>query len=51
MQPIEERVQLIKNGKRVDKNFSYTSDNNKQWMSVETLQEWINNNKNKIGKI
>ena len=42
---------LIKNGKRVDKNFSYTSDNNKQWMSVETLQEWINNNKNKIGKI
>jgi len=33
---------LIKNGKRVDKNFSYTSDNNKQWMSVETLQNWKN---------
>ena len=42
---------LIKNGKKVEKNFSYTSDNNKKWMSIETLQNWINNNKNKIGKI
>jgi UDP-N-acetylglucosamine 4,6-dehydratase (inverting) len=42
---------LIKNGKIVEKNFSYTSDNNKEWMSIETLQDWIKNNKNKIGKI
>jgi FlaA1/EpsC-like NDP-sugar epimerase len=42
---------LIKNGKRVKEGFSYTSDNNKDWMSIETLQEWIEHNKNKIGKI
>ena len=42
---------LIKNGKQVENGFSYTSDNNKDWMSIETLQEWINNNRNKIGKI
>jgi len=42
---------LIKNGIKVEDGFSYTSDNNKEWMSVETLQEWIDNNKNKIGKI
>ena len=43
--------ELIKNGKQVENGFSYTSDNNKDWMSIETLQEWINNNRNKIGKI
>jgi FlaA1/EpsC-like NDP-sugar epimerase len=42
---------LIKNGKQVENGFSYTSDNNEEWMSIETLQEWIKNNKNKIGKI
>jgi FlaA1/EpsC-like NDP-sugar epimerase len=41
---------LIKNGKRVVKDFSYTSDNNREWMSMETLREWVKNNKNKIGK-
>jgi len=42
---------LIKDGKPVESGFSYTSDNNKDWMSIETLHEWINSNKNKIGKI
>jgi FlaA1/EpsC-like NDP-sugar epimerase len=42
---------LIKNGKQVEKGFSYTSDNNKDWMSIETLQEWIKTNKDKIGRI
>ena len=42
--------ELIKNGKRVAKDFSYTSDNNREWMSMETLREWVKNNKNKIGK-
>jgi FlaA1/EpsC-like NDP-sugar epimerase len=41
---------LIKDGKKVENNFNYTSDNNKDWMSIEFLQEWINNNKSKIGK-
>lgn len=31
----------IKNGKKVPDGFSYTSDNNKEWMSVEELRDWI----------
>jgi len=42
---------LIKNGNKVEVGFSYTSYNNKDWMSVYTLRQWIDNNKNKIGKI
>jgi len=42
---------LIKNGNKVEVGFSYTSYNNKDWMSVDTLRQWIDNNKNKIGKI
>jgi UDP-N-acetylglucosamine 4,6-dehydratase (inverting) len=43
--------ELIKDGKRVEEGFSYTSDNNLEWMSVDTLQNWIENNVNKIGLI
>jgi len=42
---------LIKGGKKVADNFSYTSKNNTDWMSIKHLQEWIKNNINKIGKI
>ena len=42
---------LIKKGRKVEYGFSYTSDNNAEWMSIEHLQEWIKNNINKIGKI
>jgi UDP-N-acetylglucosamine 4,6-dehydratase/5-epimerase len=41
----------IKDGKKVAEGFSYTSDNNQEWMSVATLQDWIEENKDKIGKI
>jgi UDP-N-acetylglucosamine 4,6-dehydratase (inverting) len=41
----------IKDGKKVAEGFSYTSDNNQEWMSVETLQAWIAENQQKIGKI
>jgi UDP-N-acetylglucosamine 4,6-dehydratase (inverting) len=41
----------IKNGKKVDENFIYSSDNNNEWMSNADLQEWISRNKEKIGKI
>jgi len=41
----------IKNGKKVEDGFSYTSDNNDDWMSIDTLQKWIKENKDKIGKI
>ena len=39
----------IKNGKLVREGFSYTSDNNKEWMSKEALTQWINENSSKIG--
>jgi FlaA1/EpsC-like NDP-sugar epimerase len=41
----------IKAGKKVEEGFSYSSNDNKEWMSVEKLQNWIESNKEKIGKI
>ena len=41
----------IKNGKKVPEGFSYTSDNNSDWMAPETLHEWIKSNQNKIGSV
>lgn len=41
----------IKDGCRVQEGFSYTSDNNKEWMSIEVLQAWIAENHKKIGVI
>jgi UDP-N-acetylglucosamine 4,6-dehydratase/5-epimerase len=33
----------IRSGRRVDPNFIYSSESNDQWMSVQDLQEWIEN--------
>jgi len=41
----------INDGVRVSENFTYTSDNNAEWMEISELQEWIKTNKNKIGGI
>jgi UDP-N-acetylglucosamine 4,6-dehydratase/5-epimerase len=41
----------IGDGIRVPENFIYTSDNNKEWMKISELQEWIEKNKMKIGNI
>jgi UDP-N-acetylglucosamine 4,6-dehydratase (inverting) len=41
----------VKDGKLVAADFTYCSDNNDDWMSIETLQAWIAQNRNKIGKI
>lgn len=41
----------IKNGKRVEEGFSYTSDNNAEWMTGADLQAWIDANREKIGSI
>ena len=41
----------IKDGKKVLKDFTYCSDNNAEWMSVEALQSWIAQNREKIGKL
>jgi FlaA1/EpsC-like NDP-sugar epimerase len=41
----------IKDGRKVPEGFVYTSDNNSDWMSVELLQHWIEENRTKIGAI
>jgi UDP-N-acetylglucosamine 4,6-dehydratase len=41
----------IGSGCKVAEGFTYTSDNNSEWMSVETLQTWIAAHRNKIGAI
>lgn len=40
----------IKNGRNVPEGFSYTSDNNADWMSPKALTDWIAANRDKIGK-
>ena len=41
----------IKNGKLVPSDFTYSSDNNKEWMTKEELSDWISSKKGKIGII
>ena len=41
----------IKDGKKVPDGFSYTSDNNPEWMTQAELQAWIDANRGKIGNI
>jgi UDP-N-acetylglucosamine 4,6-dehydratase len=39
----------VKDGIKVKEGFSYTSDNNKSWMTDKELQEWLFKNHDKIG--
>jgi UDP-N-acetylglucosamine 4,6-dehydratase len=41
----------INHGKKVDPDFTYSSDNNKEWMSIEQLRKWIAANRENIGRI
>ena len=41
----------INGGKLVNPDFTYCSDNNTDWMSIETFRSWIECNCEKIGKI
>lgn len=41
----------IKDGVRVNPEFTYRSDNNPEWMGVEVLRNWIEQNRTKIGAI
>jgi len=34
----------IKEGKKVDSNFIYSSENNDEWMTSDQLKAWINKN-------
>lgn len=38
----------IKNGKLVREDFTYCSNNNDEWMSIDTLKAWIDINKHKF---
>ncbi len=42
---------MIKGGRKVPEGFSYTSDNNTEWMQINELRNWIKINKEKIGSI
>ena len=46
-----EDPERINGGKLVNADFTYSSDNNHHWMSVEVLANWIAQNRDKIGKI
>ena len=41
----------INDGVKVPEDFTYTSNNNNDWMSVDSLKNWIKTNKDFIGKI
>jgi hypothetical protein len=41
----------MKGGKLVAPEFTYCSDNNKDWMSIDALKEWMAQNSEKIGKV
>lgn len=41
----------IKDGKKVAEDFVYASDNNTEWMSIQTLRAWIDANRAKVGNI
>jgi UDP-N-acetylglucosamine 4,6-dehydratase (inverting) len=40
----------IGNGVKVSPDFTYCSDNNSEWMDIPTLQTWIKENQEKIGR-
>ncbi len=41
----------IGGGIKVKLDFTYSSDNNEEWMEISELQNWIEENRNKIGNI
>ena len=43
-------IEWIGNGVKVSNDFCYTSDNNKDWMSISSLQSWIEDHRATIGK-
>lgn len=45
-----ENASRINGGRSVSPDFIYSSDNNSEWMSLETLSTWISQNRHKIGR-
>ena len=46
-----EDPERINGGQKVALDFTYCSDNNTDWMSIDTLRLWVKQNCDKIGKI
>lgn len=40
----------INGGRKVAPDFTYRSDNNTDWMSIDTLRIWVEQNRDKVGK-
>ena len=47
----DEDSMRIKNGTKVPEGFSYSSNNNNEWIKKDDLIKWIKENLNEIGKI
>jgi UDP-N-acetylglucosamine 4,6-dehydratase/5-epimerase len=43
-------IDYIKTGNKVSKNFTYSSDNNTEWMTQAKFKNWLNLNKEYLGK-
>ena len=41
----------IKDGTKVTEDFTYCSDNNTEWMSIETLHNWVVQHQDKVAKL
>ena len=41
----------IKDGVKVEENFTYSSDTNKEWMTKDQLESWLKENKDNLGTI
>ncbi|MEW5922619.1 MAG: UDP-N-acetylglucosamine 4,6-dehydratase (inverting) [Candidatus Zixiibacteriota bacterium] len=41
----------IKDGRLVPEGFTYCSNNNKEWMTIQKLQSWIKDNQHKVGNL
>ncbi len=46
-----EDPERINNGVKVSPDFTYSSSNNKEWMTITQLQTWIKQNASMVGKI
>ena len=46
----DKNKKTIKNGKKVRKNFTYSSDNNSEWMTKKKFKNWLNLNQKQISK-
>lgn len=46
-----EDPERINGGRLVTPSFTYCSDNNAEWMNIETLKAWLDRNREKIGRI